>query len=77
MYFKVFPLDMVEIWVHAQTPISQGADFGKRTATSAALRSRQAFEMSLHGKVAVITGAASGLGRGFAVAFAKEGTQLV
>jgi len=29
--------------------------------------------MSLHGKVAVITGAASGLGRGFAVAFVKEG----
>lgn len=29
--------------------------------------------MSLHGKIAVITGAGSGLGRGFAVAFVKEG----
>lgn len=34
------------------------------------------FAMSLRGKIAVITGAASGLGRGFAVAFVKEGTSL-
>jgi NAD(P)-dependent dehydrogenase (short-subunit alcohol dehydrogenase family) len=33
--------------------------------------------MSLHGKVAVITGAASGLGRGFALAFVKEGAHVV
>ena len=32
--------------------------------------------MSLHGKIAVITGAGSGIGRGFAVAFVKEGTRV-
>lgn len=34
-------------------------------------------EMSLQGKVAVITGAASGLGKGFALAFVKEGTRTL